>query len=52
MLYPFKFKPAYKDYIWGGRNLEKFGKVLPEGIIAEIWEISSHPDGVSVVSNG
>jgi mannose-6-phosphate isomerase len=52
MLYPFKFIPAYKDYIWGGRNLEKFGKVLPDGIIAEIWEISSHADGVSVVANG
>lgn len=52
MLYPLKFKPLYKDYIWGGRNLEKLGKVLPEGIVAESWEISCHPDGVSVVDNG
>lgn len=52
MLYPLKFKPVYKDYLWGGRELEKFGKKLPEGITAESWEISSHPDGEGVVSNG
>lgn len=53
MLYPLKFEPVYKDYIWGGRELEKFGKKkLPEGIVAESWEISSHPDGESIVSNG
>jgi len=52
MLYPFKFNPVYKDYIWGGRGLEKLGKKLPDGIVAESWEISCHPDGVSSVANG
>jgi mannose-6-phosphate isomerase len=52
MLYPLKFKPVYKDYIWGGRNFSKFGRVLPEGIIAESWDLSSHPAGISVVSEG
>ncbi len=52
MLYPLKFKPVYKDYIWGGRNLEKMGRDLPEGLIAESWEISAHPDGVSIITNG
>lgn len=52
MLYPLKFIPVYKDYIWGGRNLEKLGKALPEGIVAESWEVSCHPDGESVISNG
>lgn len=52
MLYPFKFKPVYKDYIWGGRNLQNLGKVLPEGIVAESWELSCHPDGMSIVDNG
>lgn len=52
MMYPLKFDPTYKNYLWGGRELEKLGKVLPEGIIAESWEISSHPDGVSTVANG
>lgn len=52
MFYPLKFKPVYKDYIWGGRNLETFGKELPEGIVAESWEISCHPNGISVIANG
>jgi len=53
MLYPLKFKPLYKDYIWGGRNLASLGKVLPpEGIVAESWEISCHRNGSSIVANG
>lgn len=52
LLYPLKFIPAYKDYIWGGRNLEKLGKNIPEGIIAESWELSCHPEGESIISNG
>lgn len=51
-LYPLIFHPLFKDYIWGGRNLEKVGKDLPEGKVAESWEISSHPDGISVIANG
>jgi mannose-6-phosphate isomerase len=52
MFYPFKFQPVYKDYIWGGRNFEKLGKTLPKGIVAESWEVSCHPDGVSIIENG
>lgn len=52
MLYPFKFLPVYKQYIWGGRNLARLGKKLPDGIVAESWELCCHPDGMSVVSNG
>jgi len=52
MYYPIKFKPVYKDYIWGGRYFEKFDRVLPEGILAESWELSCHKNGVSIVSNG
>ncbi|MFA6309461.1 MAG: type I phosphomannose isomerase catalytic subunit [Clostridia bacterium] len=52
MFYPLKFKSLYKDYIWGGRNLEKLGKILPEGIVAESWEISCNEDGISIVENG
>lgn len=52
MLYPLKFKPLYKDYIWGGRSLEKLGKKLPEGLTAESWEVSCHKNGPSIVSNG
>lgn len=52
MLYPFKFEPIYKDYIWGGRNLERLGKALPDGNIAESWEVSCYPEACSIISNG
>ncbi len=52
-LYPLTFTPIFKDYIWGGRNLENLGRTLPaEGIIAESWDIAAHKDGVSTVNNG
>lgn len=51
-MYPFKFVPVYMDYIWGGRSLIKFGKDLDEGKTAESWELSCHPDGVSIINNG
>jgi len=52
MMYPLKFIPVYKDYVWGGRNFEKLGRKLPDGIVAESWEISCHPNGLSIISNG
>jgi len=52
ILYPLKFEPVYKDYLWGGRNLEKLGRILPQGKVAESWEVSGHPDGTSIISNG
>lgn len=53
MFYPLKFKPVYKDYLWGGRRLADYGKQLPtEGIVAESWELSCHPNGPSVVADG
>lgn len=51
-LYPMTFSPVLKDYIWGGRNLEKLGRVLPPGITAESWEIAGHEDGTTLVNNG
>ena len=40
-IYPLFFEPVFRDYIWGGRNLEtRFGRELPPGIVAESWEIS------------
>ncbi len=52
MLYPLKFIPVFKDYIWGGRNLQNYGKDLPEGKVAESWELCCHSDGMSIVANG
>jgi mannose-6-phosphate isomerase len=52
-IYPLIFEPVLKDYIWGGRNLERlFGRALPPGIIAESWEIAGHKDGTTKVRNG
>lgn len=52
-LYPLLFEPVLKDYIWGGRNLEKLGRQLPpDGVIAESWEIAGHEDGTTRVANG
>ncbi len=52
MFYPIKFAPVYKDYIWGGRYFDKFDRQLPEGILAESWELSCHKNGVSIAANG
>ncbi|MCX7773357.1 MAG: cupin domain-containing protein, partial [Clostridia bacterium] len=51
-LYPLTFKPLYKNYIWGGSNLKKVGKAIPEMTVAESWEISTHHDGMNVVAEG
>ena len=52
MYYPLKFEPEYKKYIWGGRNLESLGKILPEGKVAESWEVSCQKEGISTIANG
>lgn len=52
-MYPIKFKPIYKEMIWGGTNLQEiFGKDIPNHHIGESWELSSHNAGTSVVENG
>lgn len=50
---PFLLSPAGKDYIWGGRRLkDDFSKNLNLTPLAETWECSTHPDGLSLVVNG
>lgn len=53
-LYPLLFEPVLKDYIWGGRNLQRhLGRELPSGKdIAESWEIAAHENGDVQVING
>ena len=51
-LYPLSFKPYLKTAIWGGRNLEDFGRFVPEEGTAESWEIAAHKNGSSIVTNG
>lgn len=51
---PLKFKPIFRDYIWGGHKLrEIFGKdVAADKIMAESWEIVDLPDDKSIIANG
>lgn len=43
-------KPLMQERIWGGRNLEKLGRALPEGKkIGESWELVDRPEAQSVV---
>ena len=50
---PFLFKPAGKDYLWGGSRLnDDFSKGIELEPLAETWECSTHPDGPSVVASG
>ena len=52
-LYPLFFEPVFRDYIWGGRNLETLlGRAIPDGVVAESWEISGHPSSPTRVENG
>ena len=45
--------PIYKDYLWGGNKLQK--KYHKDGtnkeIVAESWELSTHPDGISKIND-
>ena len=50
---PFKLLPIWKDYIWGGNILkQKYNKYFDTNIIAETWELSSHPEGSSIICCG
>ncbi|MCD6565521.1 MAG: class I mannose-6-phosphate isomerase [Bacteroidales bacterium] len=53
-LYPLKFKPVFKEKIWGGNKLNTIlGKNLPQNKkIGESWEISGVKDNISIISNG
>ncbi len=54
MLYPLRFQPLFKRYLWGGRRL---GTVLNKPIgdgndYAESWELVDHGSDQSVVASG
>ena len=52
-LYPLKFKPILKDYIWGGtRLITDLGKESKKKPCAESWEISGVAGNISVVCDG
>ena len=48
-----KLIPATKDIIWGGRRLiDSYNKRCGTERLAESWELTVRPDGMSVVANG
>jgi mannose-6-phosphate isomerase len=53
-MYPLRFKPIFKPYVWGGRRLATvLGKELPGGqAAAESWEICDRDADQSVVAVG
>ncbi|MEA2043299.1 MAG: type I phosphomannose isomerase catalytic subunit [Bacteroidota bacterium] len=52
MLYPLKFRPIFKEKLWGSQNLNKLSKKVPFEKTGESWEISGIENNLSVVSNG
>ncbi len=50
---PFRLKPVFKNYLWGGtRLIEEWGKVPENDTLAESWELASHPDGDNIILDG
>ena len=52
-LRPYLFRPVYKDYLWGGSRIASaLGRADTPEPCAESWEVSAHPDGLSIVEDG
>lgn len=52
-MYPLRFQPIFRRYLWGGRRLaEVLQKPIGQDAAAESWEIVDHEDDQSVVTNG
>ncbi len=53
-LYPLRFEPIFRRYLWGGRRLKTVlnKPIGPESDYAESWEIVDHGEDQSRVSNG
>ncbi len=50
---PFRLKPVYKNYLWGGKNLiASWGKDSGTETLAESWELASHKDGDNIILDG
>ena len=53
MIYPLKFMPLYKNVIWGGNRLKKYGfNYDPLPNCGEVWVLSSVEGHESVIANG
>lgn len=50
---PFLLRAVGKDYLWGGQRLNtEYNKNIDMNPLAETWECSTHPDGLSYVDSG
>ncbi|ANU24174.1 mannose-6-phosphate isomerase, class I [Planococcus donghaensis] len=50
---PIFLQPTYHERIWGGQKLKKeFCYDIPYQKTGEVWAISAHPNGPSIISNG
>lgn len=50
---PFLLLPTGKDYLWGGSRLnDDFSKGIDMSPLAETWECSTHPNGLSLIGSG
>lgn len=48
-----KLKPALKSYLWGGTKLQsEWNKRSDAPSVAEVWELSFHPDGPAAICGG
>ncbi|MBN1441661.1 MAG: class I mannose-6-phosphate isomerase [Planctomycetes bacterium] len=47
------FEPHLEERVWGGRELARLGRSLPEGVsVGESWEVSAIRGRASVVASG
>src|SRR5688572_3398452 len=52
-LYPLRFEPILRRYLWGGHKLATaLGKLLDAETAAESWELCDRPDDQSLVAAG
>lgn len=52
-MYPLRFQPIFRRYLWGGRRLAtELGKDIGDETCAESWEVVDRPEANSVVING
>lgn len=50
---PFRLKPVFKNYLWGGTKLiTDWGKKPDSETLAESWELASHQDGDNIILDG
>jgi mannose-6-phosphate isomerase len=54
MLYPLKFKPRFKEKIWGGQKIRTTLGLdfSPIKVCGEAWVLSGVPESQTVISNG